>query len=158
MLNLIKSCIGKSLKDVIVYGIVDINEDLADFIPVLDYVFIIVDETCVRLWRDEATVRLSASVTDEAPLSFEPEEGHLPCRSSIGGYVLADSNSAYNQIKQLVLYGAAGETFAALEIQLMSGQMLFFDPSFIDGINFGGQEQKVIWLANTEHVAPTIIE
>lgn len=158
MLDLLKSFLGKSLEDVLVYGVVDTNDEPADFIPFLDYVFIVIDGVSIRLWRDEGTVRLSASITDEAPLSCELEDGHLPCRSSIGRYVLADPKSAHNQIERLALYGIAGETFAALEIQLMSGQMLFFDPWFIDGINFGGQEQKAIWLANTEQVDTTIIE
>ena len=158
MLDLLKSYVGKSLDDFLVHGIVDTNSIPADFIPLLDYVVIIIDGASVRLWRDEATIRLSVSVTDQAPRLCELEDGHLPCHSSIGCYVLADPNSNQNQIKQFVLYGVAGETFAALEVQLMSGQMLFFDPSFIDGINFGGQGQKEIWLANTEHIVPTIIK
>lgn len=36
--------------------------------------------------------------------------------------------------------------------------MLFFDPTFIDGINFGGQEQKAIWLSNSELVDSIVIE
>lgn len=158
MFHLLKSCLGKSLDDILVYGVVDTNDEPADFIPLMDYIFIIVDGTRVRLGRDEATIRLSVSITDEAALYCELEDGHLPCRSSIGRYVLADPNSAHNQIERLVLYGIAGETFTALEIQLISGQMLFFDPLFIDGINFGGPEQKAIWLANAEQVDPTIIE
>lgn len=60
--------------------------------------------------------------------------------------------------ERFVLYGVEGETFSAIELILKSGQMLFFDPLFIDGINFGGAEQKAIWLTNSENHQSIVIE
>ena len=158
MIDLLKTCLGKSLDDVSIHGIVDTNDKPADFLPLMDYIFITIGGASVRLLRHEVSLRLSVSITDEAPVFCEFEEGHLPCRSRIGSYVLADPNSDQNQIKRFVLYGVASDSFAAFEIQLESGQMLFFDPTFIDGINFGGQEQKAIWLSNSELVDSIVIE
>lgn len=146
MIEVVKRLLHQSMDDIILCGIVDLKEKPADFVPLMDRVYLIADGSLFELQRDDIrlTVRNAASVHMRNDL----EDGHLPCSSSIGKYVFTDP-WADNYIVRVVIYGSEGDSCEAIEIVLRSGQTLFFDPSFIDGINFGGIDQKAVWLANS---------
>lgn len=153
MITILPKLIGKDVYDVMIYGVVDTEEEPVEFLPVLSTVFLTVGELTVRLLRDETTARLVVSESDEAVLPFELESGHRICQSSIRKFVLNNPN-ADNRIQRIVVHNGSEDSVGALEIVLQSGQTLFFDPTFFDGINFGGVEQKAIWQenANTDEV------
>ena len=114
----------------------------------LERVYLAIGDSIIEISCDKKTVRLSAIVVAEvATRPSEPESGLLPCVSSIGTYLLTNPY-ADNRIARIVVYDEENGSFGALEIILECGQILFFDPMFFDGINFGGIEQKEIWLAN----------
>ncbi|MEL6894683.1 MAG: hypothetical protein AAFP90_01085 [Planctomycetota bacterium] len=89
-------------------------------------------------------------------IPFELESGQRVCRSSIGKYTFTNPN-ADNRVQQFVLHGLNDDSVAALEMVLESGQVLFFDPTFFDGINFGGVEQREIWRENSSSQEITTI-
>ncbi len=156
MSTILESLIGQDAYDVVIFGIVDNDEEPAEFLPVLDAVFLLIGDVTVRLLRDDATARLRISQSTDAVIPFELETGQRVCRSSIGKFTFANPN-ADNRVQQFVLHGANDDSAAALEMVLQSGQILFFDPTFFDGINFGGVEQREIWRENSSSQEATTI-
>jgi hypothetical protein len=158
MTEILQKLVGQPLNDLILYGVVDTNDEPADFIPFLDRIFLDVGGSLVEITEDTVTAGLTVCMVANVRYTFESEleEGHLPCRSSIGKYVLVNPH-ADNRIVKIVGHGVMDGAYQALEFALQSGQILFFDPLFWDGINFGGIEQKSLWLANAEsHESITI--
>ena len=156
MKQLLENLLGQSLRDIILSGVVDLNSVPADFIPLLDRVYLEVGQQLVELSRDEQTLQLDISFVDEDHLDCEMEDTQRFCRSSIGRYVLTDP-LADNRIAFINMYAGPNDSVEALEFNLVSGQMLFFDPSFVDGVNFGGVEQKATWLDNSAENNVTFI-
>lgn len=149
MKQLLQEIVGQSLGDIILSGVVDLDCIPADFIPLMDRVYLEIGEQLVELSRDERTLQLDIAVVDEVRLDCKMEDTQRFCRSSIGKYVLTDP-LADNRIAFISIYAGQNDSVKAIEFNLVSGQMLFFDPSFVDGVNFGGVEQKATWLDNSE--------
>lgn len=147
MKQLLHKTLGRSLGDIILSGVVDLDCIPADFVPLLDRVYLKIGDQLVELSRDELTLELNVALVDEVRVDCVMEDTHRLCRSSIGKYVLADP-LADNRIAFITIYAGQNDAIKAIEFRLVSGQMLFFDPSFMDGINFGGIEQKAVWLNN----------
>lgn len=151
MKQLLQNLLGRSLRDIILGGVVDLDCIPADFIPFLERVYLEVEEQLLEMSRDERTLHMTIAFVDGIHVDCELEETMRLCRSSIGKYVLTDP-LADNRIEFINIYAGQNDSVMAVEFNLKSGQMLFFDPSFIDGINFGGIEQKATWLNNSgEH-------
>jgi len=157
MTELLQALVDQTLDDVILYGVVDTNDLPADFIPILDRIYLVVGGSLVEIVRDESSVRLTAGTVTNFRVVRELENGMSACRSSIGKYVFADPY-ADNRIAKIIVYPDKDGAYRAIEIALRSGQTIFFDPSFIDGIKFGGVEQKAVWLANWESHETITIE
>lgn len=150
MKHFLQTLLGQSLRDIVLAGVVDLDCAPADFIPFLESVYVEVGEQLVELSRDERTLHLKVAVVDAMRLDWELEDTQRFCRSSIGKYVLTDP-LADNRIAQISLYAGKDEAVMAIELALVSRQIVFFDPTFVDGFNFGGIEQKTTWLNNSEN-------
>lgn len=157
MSTILQKLIGQDVYDVQLYGVVDTDEEPVEFLPVLDAIYLLLGDVTLRLRRDDITARLLVEESNEPFIPFELESGHKICRSSIGKFVLNNPN-ADNRVRRFVLHNQSGESLGALEVVLNSGQVLFFDPSFFDGINFGGIEQKAIWEENAKKAVATTIQ
>ena len=148
MTKILQSLIGQTVEDVVLCGIVDTDDDPADFTPILDRIYLLIGESTMQIERDEASVRLSVRLVANIETPTELDDGQAGCRSSVGKYVFVNP-LADNRISNIIVYDDDNGMYRALEILLESGQLIFFDPSFFDGINFGGADQKAIWLDNT---------
>jgi len=140
MTKTLETLLGIEIKDVVLQGVLDTDEHVPEFIPCLDRVYLILDHVTVEISRDRETVRLSVRDVPELPIVVPPEEGWIACRSSVGNYVLVDP-LADTRISEIIAYGCEGHAYQALEFRFISGQLLFFDPSFFDGINLGGSRR-----------------
>lgn len=148
MTALFKQLTGQTLQDIVLCGVVDLDCDPADFIPLLDRVYLEIGDRLVEIRRDDRTLRINVGYVESVHLECELENTQRLCRSSIGRYALTDP-LADNRLVKIIAYLDESESIQAFEIGLQSGQMIFFDPAFVDGINFGGSEQKATWLANS---------
>jgi len=155
MKNLLESLCGQLIKDIVLRGVVDTDDEPVVFLPKYDRVYLVLENFTIEMADDdsEGKVRIRASIVNEVCAVVNLDEGQLPCQCSIGSIAFANP-LAENRIKRVVAYNPDGNAYRAIEIVLTSDQILFFDPMFFNGINLGGVEQKAVWLANEEqHVA-----
>lgn len=147
MKDLLRTLLGQPLSDVVLCGIVDLGEDPADFVPLLERVYLEVGGQLVELSREKYSVHLNVAIVSAIYVDCELEETYRVCRSSVGAYVLTN-RFADNRITSIDLYVDRDDRLLTMELRLICGQTLFFDPSFIDGINFGEADQRHCWLEN----------
>ena len=159
MIDILKSLVGLKLEDIVLAGYFDPDEP-AEFAPMLSRVYLIIGERMLQLALDETTtIALLIRFVETIEVTIEMEEELTWCRSSMGDLLLK-APQAENVISKIIVYfdnEGDREKFRALEFVLSSGQLLFFDPLFIDGINFGGQEQKDDCLNHIENYTAKII-
>lgn len=139
--------VGKVLEDIILRGVVDLDDDPAEFVPLMDRIYLLIGDSLLSLWAQESDNNLAFEFVEAIQSSSDLEETQVGCRSSVGKYTLLNP-LADNRISEITLYQSTPEHYSAIELTLFSGQVLFFDPSFFDGINFGGPDQKALWQAN----------
>ena len=126
MTELLTRLLGQSLQDVILGGVVDLDCDPADFVPLLGCVYLDIAGHLIQLSRDERTIQLNVSCVDAVHLDCELEDTQRICRSSVGRYILTDP-LADNRIARINLYTNKNDGVIAIEFILASCQVLFFE-------------------------------
>lgn len=149
MVDVLKIILGNALEDIVLTGFVDTQESPIEFVPLLNQVNLVIGTAFVKIQRED-DCSLTISIVQELSVPRVDDEGFSPCRSSIGKYVLTDPHSD-NRIATILEYlEPRTERMLAIEFVTESGQSLFFDPLYHDGINFGGAEQKATWQRNSK--------
>ena len=140
----------EKILDVYVCGLVDIENGIAEFIPMTDDIYFKFDTTIIRFESVEQYSKLKIQYVNQFTYKFEDEDMY-PANSSIGKIVLTNI-MADMMVKSIEIYGAEqtdNELIChAASFLLNTGQEIFIDPGFCDGIGVGGQHQKDTWLRN----------
>ena len=141
----------ENISDILSTGIVDIEEGIAEFIPMANYIFIEFMTKIIKFELVEESLKLKLNYVDSITYDFEVEEDMYPAKSSISNFILT-STLADNTVKLIEVYdGKQTEneiSCCAISFLLSSGQELFLDPASCFGLNIGGMEQKDLWLNN----------
>lgn len=141
----------QDISDILLCGLMDIEEGIAEFIPMMNYVFFKLDTQILKFELIEKSLKIKIKYVDSLTYDFDIEEDMYPARSSISDIVLI-STLAENTIKSIEVYD--GEYLenellcSAISFHLGSGQELFLDPVSYFGINIGSKEQKEFWLSD----------
>lgn len=159
MIDILQSLVGLKLEDIVLAGYFD-PDDPAEFAPMLSRVYLIIGERMVQLTLDDTTTTsLLIRFVETIEVTIQMEEDLTWCRSSMGDFLLTNPRFE-NVISKIIVYfdnDGDNEKYRAIEFVLNSGQLIFFDPQFLDGINFGGQDQKDYCLNNIENYTAKII-
>lgn len=143
----------ENLVDIFLCGVVDFENSLAEFTPILTYIFFVFETEIIKFESIEQHSKLKIKYVDAVTceFDFELEEDMYPARTSISEIVLTDT-LAENTVNYIQIYGESiinNELICyAISFKLNCGQEIFLDPSYIFGINIGGQEQKNAWFNN----------
>ena len=151
MLNqFIQALKNNKITDIILVGFVDNDEGIYEFCPNLNYLYIRTDSRYIKLESVNQFSLLKFCIEDSLDFGYEVDEDMSKATSSIAEIVLDDAMALGNSIKEIVFYDLDKSqlTCAAMELNLVNGQMIFIDPSFYFGINIGGESQKKIWENN----------
>ena len=142
---------GENILDILSTGVVDIEDGIADFIPMANYIFFEFETKIIRFELIEESLELKLNYANLITYDFEVEEDMYPAKSSISNLILT-STLADNTVKSIEVYdGKQIEneiSCCAISFLLCSGQELFLDPASCFGLNIGGKEQKDLWLNN----------
>ena len=142
---------NNTIVDILQVGLIDIEDGIAEFIPVHTYLFIEFEKGMLKLQSIEQYSKLRLQYVDALQFEFDIDEDMIPAKMSVAELVLTDTMAA-NSIKCVDIYGAretADDLICdALSFHLTCGQEVFFDPTYIFGINIGGERQKMAWLNN----------
>ena len=115
------------------------------------YLFIEFEEYILKLESINQYSKLKIKFVDEVmfDFDFEIEEDMIFAKNSVAELILIDT-MVDNRIESLECYNMElrdeGFECDSFFIKLFSGQELFFDPTYIFGINIGGKKQKESWL------------
>ena len=143
-------CDGR-LEDFLLQGFTDEEKGGLRFYPMLGALFLKVDGRLIRMQSTEQYSVVELSEVEAVAPTFEVDPGTRFCISSADQLLLLDP-MADNRIECVEVYGRrnAGEVeqMDAIGLRLYSGQYLFFDPSFLFGMNVGGERQRECWLRN----------
>ena len=140
----------EKILDILVCGLVDIEDGIAEFIPIMEYLYFKFETKTIEFESIEQYSKLKIEYMNQLAYKFEDEDMY-PAYSSISELVLTDT-MAKNTVKSIEIYG--GEQIDnelicyAVSFHLNSGQEIFIDPSFYYGIGIGGKHQKDTWFNN----------
>lgn len=141
----------ENISDILLSGVVDIENGIAEFTPMLTYMFFEFDTKIIKFESIEQSSKLKIEYVDSITYDFEVEEDMYPAKSSINEIVMTDT-MAENTVKSVEIYGGVSRNNElicdAVCFKLNCGQQLFLDPTYFFGINIGGNEQKKAWLNN----------
>ncbi|MFC4776113.1 hypothetical protein ACFO9Q_04950 [Paenibacillus sp. GCM10023252] len=153
ILSIIKS---KPIKDINLTGFIYLEDDgIYEFTPMLRFVYVKFGEVYLEFESINQYSRLKITVVPSIRHNFELVEDFFPAISSISDLVFINSTSISNIVSSITLYNLEEYeneiTCDSTMIKLRNEQVLFFDPTFISGINIGGTEQYEFWrINNTE--------
>lgn len=136
--------------DILVCGLVDIENGIAEFIPMTDDIYFEFETKIIKFESVEQYSKLKIKYVNTLTYRFEDEDMYL-ANSSISKVVLTNilADILINSVEiyggeqidnELICYGAS--------FHLSTGQELFIDPGFSDGIGIGGEHQKNVWFNN----------
>lgn len=140
----------ENISDILLCGVVDIEDGIAEFIPIMEYMYFKFDTKIIKFESVEQYSKLKIEYVNKLTYKFEDEDMY-PANSSIGEIVLTDT-MAKNTVRLVEIYG--GEQIDnelicyAVSFHLYSEQEIFIDPSFHYGIGIGGEHQKNAWFNN----------
>ncbi|MGF1487523.1 MAG: hypothetical protein ACFBSE_10580 [Prochloraceae cyanobacterium] len=142
----------ENISDILLSGVVDIENGIAEFTPMLTYMFFQFDTKIIKFESIEQYSKLKIEYIDSVTYDFEIEEDMYPAKSSIIEIIMTDT-MADNSINSIEIYGYFSENNKvlicdAICFKLNCGQELFLDPTYFFGINVGSNEQKKAWLNN----------
>lgn len=141
----------ENISDILLSGVVDIENGIAEFTPMLTYMFFEFDTKIIKFESIEQFSKLKIKYVDRITYDFEIEEDMYPAKSSINEIVMTDT-MAENTVKSVEIYGGVSRNNElicdAVCFKLNCVQELFLDPTYFFGINIGGNEQKKAWLNN----------
>jgi hypothetical protein len=152
---------GASIDDIIVTGFLDGSERPVRFLPTYRLLYLECGEVLVKIGVVGDTGRMLITRVDAVACEAELEEEMQPACASLRLAELRDPDGI-NRVVALHLWGAldaaAGVECAALRIDLLNGQQIFFDPSYYFGIRIGGLGQQRIWNENLLEPDPSYVE
>ena len=141
----------ENISDILLSGVVDIENGIAEFTPMLTYMIFEFDTKIIKFESIEQSSKLKIEYVDSIIYDFEVEEDMYPAKSSINEIVMTDT-MAENTVKFVEIYGGVSQDNEmicdSICFKLSCGQELFLDPTYFFGINIGGNEQKKAWLNN----------
>ena len=141
----------ENISDILLSGVVDIENGIAEFTPMLTYMFFEFDTKIIKFESIEQSSKLKIEYVNSITYDFEVEEDMYPAKSSINEIVMTDT-MAENIVKSVEIYGGVSRNNElicdAVCFKLNCGQQLFLDPTYFFGINIGGNEQKKAWFNN----------
>lgn len=150
--NSMKTLLGSEVIDIILTGVVDLDETPHEFVAILDTIYIKTSVGIASIEVDEDAL-LNVCFPSRIATSSDRSVG-VGCYSSIGKYMLTHPD-AINSISHMGAYNRRNNgdhiTCSAFEIKLNTGQLFFFDPLFFSGTSFGGKEQRELWMDNTDN-------
>lgn len=151
----------ENISDILLSGVVDIENGIAEFTPMLTYIFFEFDTKIIKFESIEQYSKLKIEYVDSVTYDFEIEEDMYPAKSSIIEIVMTDT-MADNSTNSIEIYGDCSENNKvlicdAICLKLNCGQELFLDPTYFFGINIGGMEQKKAWLNNYPNTESNIL-
>lgn len=140
---------NSEITDIIICGTVDNEDDIFQFYFDFRVIYIEFESKYLRLESVEQYSKLEFSIVDHIKFDYEIDEDMYRARSSVKDIILDNSGAVGNSIREIVLYDRCERNIcAAMEFRLENGQEIFIDPSFIFGINIGGDKLKNIWKNN----------
>lgn len=151
MINELKKYIrNKTITDIYSVGFIDDEDDICVFHKNLNYLYIEMDSQYIKLQSINQYSALKFQLVDCIDYDYEIDEDWKKAKSSIANVVLNNSMSLGNIIRKIIFYNLNEKDLScdAAEFVLENGQILFFDPSYVFGINIGGIEQKKTWKDN----------
>jgi len=143
---------GESIADIQQIGIVEIEAGISEITTFHTHVFIIFDSIKLKFESINQYSKLLFRTVEEIKFEIEVEEEMIPVKSSIAEIVLNDTMGD-NRVSSIDIYGLElnddkNYICDAISLHLACGQELFFDPTYLFGINIGGQRQKNLWMEN----------
>ena len=160
ILDLIKS---KPIEDINLSGFVYLENGIYEFTPMLRFVYVRFGDEYLEFESIDQYSRLKISAVPAVRYNFELVEDFFPAVSSISDLVLVNPMSNKNIVSSIMIYNLK-ETESeiichSILIKLNNEQILFFDPTFLSGINIGGIEQYEFWrFNNSEELKEKYIE
>lgn len=131
-------------------GFVDIEDGIAQFYHDLRFIYFEINSKYIEFESINQFSKLKIKVVDSVEHNFEIDEDMLKAKSSVSEIILNDTMANGNDIDNIIFYNLEADELIcdAIEIELVNGQVIFLDPSYLFGINIGGKEQKQIWKSN----------
>ena len=143
MNNIFKNISKDEITDVLIGGYVDNENDLLRFYPDFRVVSIEFGTTYLTLESVDQYSLLKFTISGLFEYNLEIDEDMQRTICSIRDIVLDNPDALDNRINEIIIYDRnKSDTCAAMEIKLVNGQMIFIDPSFLFGINIGGERKK----------------
>lgn len=140
------------IDDIYIVGFFDIEDEIAEFYPNLCYIFIEMGNKYIKFESTEQFSKLHIQIVDTILYEFEIDEDMIYGKTSVKDIILTASMAIGNRLKKLSIFNFNEYDNAircdAIQIELLNGQQLFLDPSFLFGINIGGLEQRRFWEEN----------
>lgn len=140
--------IGKKVTNIYTVGYMETEEGNAEYYPQLRWIYFEFEDILVEFESFEQYSRLRVERVSEVRYLFEIDEEMIPMKSSIIEFVLVSSDLIGNEVKKIELKGGTEEECLAAKIILKNEQIIFLDPSFLCGIEIGGETQEEYWKYN----------
>ena len=147
-----------TLEDIYLTGFLDIEHGTAEFYPDMRYLYFLLGDEFIEFQSIEQSSKIKIMITDSVMHKFEIDEDMMPAKASINEMILVDT-LADNRIKELFLFNISSSCkneiiCDAVQLNLISGQQIFLDPTFYYGIGVGGIAQKKWWENNLANGLP----
>ncbi|WP_086347926.1 hypothetical protein [Candidatus Enterococcus clewellii] len=143
---------GNRLKEVYLTGFIDEVDGQLEFCPDLRFLYFEFASGFLECLSIEQYSRLQLKIVDSVKHDFEIDEDMFAGISRAGDLILDVPDSQTNEIIKIVVYdlnvSEVQITCVALSLWLRSGQHIFLDPSFLQGIGSGSDSQKDYWEEN----------
>lgn len=151
-----------SISDMHQLGVLEIEEGVSEITTFHTHLYIIFDNIILKFESVNQYSKLSFQYIEDIKFDFEIEEDMIPVKNSIAEIVLNDTMTD-NRVESLDIYGMETDSEEnqicdALSFHLVCGQELFFDPTYMFGINIGGERQKNLWLRNYPNTSTTMVQ
>lgn len=162
--NMIRMIKGKNIEDINLSGFINLEEnEVYEFTPMLTFVYVKFGEEYLEFASIEQYSRLRITIVPSIRYDFELVEDFYPAVSSISDVVLINPTSLTNMVSSIKIFNMEEKENEiicdSLLITLNNEQVLFFDPTFLSGINIGGMEQYEFWrIHNKEEKQEVYIE
>lgn len=154
LLSKIKNIVNKCTIDgIYVKGFIDIENNIGEFYSDMNYLYFEVGKNLLIEFKViKQYSKLKVSLVNEITYEYEIDEGMIYAKTSLGKIILADT-LMINDIDIIKFYNIESADIEfiicdAVEFQLGTGQIIFIDPLFYDGIGIGEISQKEVWVNN----------
>ncbi len=152
---------GDLITDIQQIGFADIEDGIADMSISHQFLFIEFDSQMLKFESVDQFSKMQIDYVDE--IEFEPilDEGLINAKNSISEIVLNDT-LADNKVISIDLFGIEKSEkllrLQAITFHLVDGQEIFLDPTYIFGINIGGEKLRKKWQENLIYLSKPVPE